>query len=299
MIPDLPSRNAIINVCWDITSDCNDHCQFCYRNRASKGLSFEDNCKVLKNLINASVLKISFVGGEPLLYDRLLDLARVGHQYSSSVIYSFTTNGIILAPWNSQTGSFDINRILIAEIAENFSWIVFSLDAPTPELQSKMTRNIHHYDRIITLIEYIRKHHPNLNIKINTLVTRVNQNSIIELYRVLEHTGIKRWKLFRFLPSRGSAFENRKQFYITKPVFDRVCSEVVSIAGHQIKITINSYSDFENTYINISSDGYIIKYDGEKYIKVFDCKENLQGYIYLHPAFIKAHLQKRADFLSV
>ena len=197
----------VINACWDITPRCNDRCQFCYRNAGDPELSLPENIKILKKLIDAGVKKVSFVGGEPLLYKDLFKLAEAGKRYSGSVQLSVTTNGMLLA--RGEDGTFEADRELISRIAERFDWVVLPLDAPDSETQKRMTRNARHFERVMFLLDYFYKYHPNTHIKINTLVTRINIDEVAALYELLAARHIRRWKLFRYLPSRGPARDNR------------------------------------------------------------------------------------------
>lgn len=68
----------IKSVCWDITSRCNENCKFCYHNARNKDLSLEDNRIIFKRSLDFGPEKISFMGGEPLLYNDLFKLIKWG-----------------------------------------------------------------------------------------------------------------------------------------------------------------------------------------------------------------------------
>lgn len=49
-------RNSI---CWNITSRCNENCQFCYRIMCNKENTYEQNKRILDTLIKLKVDKIT------------------------------------------------------------------------------------------------------------------------------------------------------------------------------------------------------------------------------------------------
>ncbi|MGN0457296.1 MAG: radical SAM protein [Acutalibacteraceae bacterium] len=255
------------SVCWDITSKCNEQCLFCYRDTDSEEASLEKNKKILKNLISIGVGKISFVGGEPLLYKHLFELINYGRSLDNRIQYSLTTNAVLLATFDGQN-DFKINTKLLEKIVCSFDWITFSMDAPTDQLQTEMGRNSHHISRVINLLEYISSLNCDIRIKINTVVSKVNINSLHEMIPLLETYRINRWKLFKFLPSRGEALVNKDMFEISTQSYQKCINELIQKS--HLNITYNNDVDFQKTYITINSKGYLSVYDGSKYNLLID-----------------------------
>jgi len=255
------------SVCWDITSKCNEHCLFCYRDLDSEEASLEKNKKILKNLISIGVGKISFVGGEPLLYKHLFDLVKYGRSLDDNVQYSITTNAVLLASFNEHN-RFNINTKLVEKIVDSFDWITFSMDAPTDQLQSLMGRNPHHISRVIAILDYINRSNCDVKIKVNTVVSKININSLHKMIPLLENCKINRWKLFKFLPSRGIALTNKTKFEISTQDYQKCISELTTKS--HLNITYNNDLDFQKTYITINSEGYLSVYDGSKYDLIID-----------------------------
>ncbi len=272
-------KNNRFNVCWDITSNCNEHCHFCYRNPSDGDLSVEKNYRILTNLIDNGAEKITFTGGEPLLYVDLFRLVQQGKRYSDHIVFSLITNGILLANWDEKTQGFSIDESTIDEIATYFDWITLPLDAPNNVMQQNVTRNAQHFERTITLIDYIKLNYPRLKIKINTLVSHVNYQSVPVLFELLKSKNIQRWKLFNFMPSRGIALQNKNRFYIPENLFDHVCSGLDVDSAPNIEVSFVSYEQFKNAYFYVSTDGYLVKFDGQTYRKIANCQEKFNSYI--------------------
>lgn len=283
----------IYSICWDITPKCNDNCLFCYRDKNVAELNYENNKRIIKKLINNDVGKISFLGGEPLLYNELFDLIEYAKSFHTKTEFSITTNAIKLIDF--EKGNYIINRQLLQKIIDHFDWITLSLDAPTSEMQTEIGRNSNHYKRILILLEEL-KLYPSIKIKINTLVCKVNQNSILQLQELLSNYNISRWKLFQFLPSRGNAKDNQSKLVISREAFLSVIGQLEK--NNAMKITANDYYDFLDTYISINSAGYLVKYDGENYKEILDIK-NKDFRDILQQIDINRHNQRRSDFLLV
>lgn len=284
----------IRSVCWDITSRCNENCLFCYSEKNIQEASFEKNKRIMKNLISNGVGKISFVGGEPLLYKELFNLVEYGKSLDSTVQFSLTTNAILLADFNEE-GDYIINYPLVKRIEKYFDWITFSLDAPTQLFQTKMGRNIHHVDRVLSLLAYISMDIPKLRIKINTVVSRVNINSLYDMIPILEQYRVNRWKLFQFLPSRGLALMNKDVFYIDNDNF-LLCVMRLKSLSH-LNISTSTMLDFTKTYITISPDGMLVVFDGDKYHCEIDMSTGDVNSVF---SYInqKLHAERRAGYLN-
>ena len=279
-----------ISVCWDVTSRCNENCRFCYRNTEDKELTLKENIKILKNWVDAGAKKITFTGGEPLLYKNLFQLASFGKKYSRKLKLSLTTNALLLINWDKEKNIYTPNVNLINKIASLFDWISIPLDASSADIESNMTRNPQHFERILFLIDYINSNYPKLKIKINTLVSKVNYNEIINLFELLREKDIKRWKLFHFMPSRGDAASNKEQFYISEELFNEVCSRLDLELKPSMRVTFNSYKYFQHEYFCVSVDGYLTKFDGKNYTKLVDCRKDMKEYFNLSNGHIYNYL---------
>lgn len=280
------------SVCWDITPKCNENCLFCYREKKIKENSFEDNKIIIRKLLENNVGKISFLGGEPLLYQDLFKLVDYAKCLNKKTKFSITTNATLLV-YQLDNGEYVVNHDLLNKVIEYFDWITFPLDAPIQSIQSEMGRNDNHLRIVLLLLEELRNNN-NIKIKINTVVSKINYNYIFELCDLLHCYNITRWKLFYFLPSRGNALENQLKLNITEKDYLNLINKIKEKSS--IKITSNCYSDFIDTYVTINAAGSVSLYDGKNYntfLNLLTCNfDDIFKYINLDK-----HVLKRSDYL--
>ncbi|GHU72374.1 hypothetical protein FACS189450_10040 [Spirochaetia bacterium] len=216
-------------------------CAFCFRNRDRKDLDLSSAFKVIDKLYSMGVKKLTFAGGEPLLIDFLPELLKKTQQYKMQA--SITTNGILLEEqWY--------------KIVPYCDWITFSLDATTSELQALQGRDALHFERVLRLIEKISK--TAVKIKINTLITKKNCGNIIELAALIKTLPIKRWKVIRFYPVRGSAKINALLFNISDEEFLNIEKSLKSyFFNTTVKLDVVNHDELEKEYFSIYCDGTV------------------------------------------
>ena len=143
-------------VCWNITSNCNENCEFCYRIICNKENTYEQNKRILDILINLKIDRITWSGGESLLYPNLFDLMKEAHE--NNIQNNIITNGKVLTP------------TVVDEIEEYTDYITFSLDALNEEINTGLGRGKNHGKHVIELLEYLKN--KKIKVKLNSIVTK-------------------------------------------------------------------------------------------------------------------------------
>lgn len=232
----------LYSVCWNVTNKCNENCKFCYR-KISNDNSLENNIKIFNNISNIKINKITFAGGEPLLYDKLFDLVDYIKKNNPDIILSITTNGKI------------INEHIIDEIIKRFDWITFSIDSSDNNINEEIGRGSNHLPKIIWLLE---KFNNKINIKINTVVSKYNLEDLNNIYNIISKYNIQRWKLFRFYPNRKGK-TNRTLFEITNKESEKIEKWTKELKTYNKKINIeyNDYDEIATSYFSIYPDGSV------------------------------------------
>ena len=237
----------LYSICWNITYRCNENCKFCYR-KICKENSLKENKKIFDNLQNIRIGKITFAGGEPLLYENLFELVNYIHEKNPDIILSLTTNGKI------------IDDVLLEKIIKTFDWLTFSIDSSDENVNDVIGRGTNHLSKVINLLE---KCNNRIKLKINTVVTKINVNDLINIYNIISKFNISRWKIFRFYPLRKGN-ENKELFYLSDAESKQVETTIHYLnQNDKIKIHYNDFDEFVTSYFNIFPDGSIENNDNE------------------------------------
>ena len=230
----------IYSVCWNITENCNEECEFCYRTVVDD-LSLEENKKIADKLIEHGVEKITLAGGEPLLYKGIFELARYIKEKNPNILLSITTNGLLISPNN------------IPNIIELFDWITIDLESTSPEYHEMVGRGKHHLSKNLMNLDLLNH---KINIKINTVATKLNFMDIPSLWNIIKQFDVKRWKILRYYPIEYRAKKNEDSFLITDEQYDYLINSINLITqGTDVQIDYNNYNDFKTTYFSIFPDG--------------------------------------------
>ena len=234
--------NELYSICWNITSMCNEKCKFCYRKMCSDN-TLEDNKKIFDNISKIKIDKITFSGGEPLLYENLFELANYIKLKKPEIKLSLTTNGQI------------IDEKLFNKIINTFDWISFSIDSSNNNVNEDIGRGKNHVSKVISLLD---KFDGKIKLKINTVANKNNINDLENIYNIISKYNISRWKIFRFYPLRKGK-ENEKLFYLND-FESQLVEKYVNNKQKQnpkIKIHYNNINEFTTSYFNIYPDGSI------------------------------------------
>lgn len=183
-------------VSFHLVKPCNMGCKFCYATfqdfKVSTQLSLDECCQIVSKLHQAGVKKITFAGGEPMLYKEL-DLLII-YTKMLGIKTSIITNGSLLTEeWLSNMQPY-------------LDWIGISIDSLNPETNKLIGRvsrnNVQSYHTLLSLIN-----HYGYRLKVNTVVNIHNQEE--DLISFIEHYNVERWKVFDTLKVEG---QNDSQF---------------------------------------------------------------------------------------
>lgn len=195
------------SVSFHIVKPCNMACKFCYDtfndSKNAKQLLISEVYEILGKLKSIGVRKVTFAGGEPMLYKHLylaiIFAKKLG--FTTSII----TNGSLLTEeW-------------LQKMQNYLDWVGISIDSIMYDTNIKSGRNINgvttSYQQILPLINQYK-----YKLKINTVVNHYNKNEdlsyLIEKYKPL------RWKIFQALPVKGQNDEQFEEVRVTIEEFN-------------------------------------------------------------------------------
>ena len=235
-------------ICWKITVECNLDCRFCHRFLNIDNLNYEENKKILNKIINDGITDITWNGGEAMLYPRFQELLKTAKE--AGIKNKLITNGILL-PKNYK-------------ILDYIDSLAISIDTINDEINDKMQRTKEQFKAAKNVLEYTQN--LNLELHVNTVISKKNINKINELGEFLNNYNIDKWKFYKFMPLRETAKKNRKEFDISNREFNNIkinLKKFNNIKNFEYK----TLKDIEENFI-ILANGDIIKTTNGKDIKM-------------------------------
>jgi radical S-adenosyl methionine domain-containing protein 2 len=182
-------------VSFHIVKPCNMSCKFCYATfddfRLHTQLTVPEIEIILDKLKASGVEKITFAGGEPMLYKKLEEI--IIYAKKIGLVTSIITNGSLL------TVEF------LERMQPHLDWIGLSIDSLNQKTNIKIGRVSKHILSYKTIISQINKF--GYKLKINTVVNKYNQKELLSDF--ITKSGCIRWKVFDTLKVVG---QNHKQF---------------------------------------------------------------------------------------
>ena len=205
------SKKTELVVNYHITEACNFKCSYCFAkwNKDTRELlhnetaisKLMDEITKLQSLLNQKYItnfkniRLNLVGGETFLYKKQV-LTIIKEAKKRGFALSAITNGSKL------------DNQLIELLGTNFCSVGFSVDSinETTNLQIGRSEKNKAMDvlRILSDIKKLRQINPNIDIKINTVVSSLNHNESLSTF--IMDVKPSKWKIFKVLPSVTNAY---------------------------------------------------------------------------------------------
>lgn len=182
-------------------------CKYCYATfndfKVASQLTLDESFNIIEKLYNAGVKKITFAGGEPMLWKNLDE--SIIFAKSIGMTTSIITNGAL------------IKEQWLIDMQDELDWIGISVDSINHSTNDLIGRKHKGFSLdYYTLIDLIHKY--NYKLKINTVVNSLNHKE--DLNKFINYANPKRWKVFQALRVEGQNDEHWKNICITKEEFN-------------------------------------------------------------------------------
>jgi len=216
-------------------------CKFCYATfddmRLTNQLSKYDAFKILDKLKDAGLQKITFAGGEPLLYKWIYEV--IVYSKTIGLTTSIITNGSLLTD----------------EILEKFKgkldWIGVSVDSLNETTNNLIGRTNKKKVNYLDLCLKIKE--AGFRLKINTVVNSFNWYG--DLNDFIDDVQPDRWKVFQALRVEG---QNDKQFDEIK-VSEEQFESYINNHKHQKSIVVEDNEAMTGSYLLIDPQGRLFE----------------------------------------
>lgn len=203
---------------------CNFNCYHCYVKKGKKELSFSDLSFFIDNHIpKYNIQRISLVGGEPFLYNKLVPLLKK-LSYLKNLEITLTTNGSIYS-----------DKFIEPLKSINLKLLKISLQSLKIDVFSKFTGTKNQFQNVL---ENINKFLKDFNIGINITITELNYKELDKIIYFCQEKGIKYLQISQLTPSgKGAVIKDEK---LKHNIVESIQKELKKYSNNNINI---SYDD--------------------------------------------------------
>lgn len=137
--------SAPLKIYYDITTNCNLECEFCFKGKKNESQTTLDDAKrIIKQIADANVMDVVFLGGEPLVCPFLYDA--IGYAKECGLNVGIITNGTLFTQENAKVLKSLLNNS-----------ISISIHAHTNKLHDEISGGVNVLDRIISGLQILNQ----------------------------------------------------------------------------------------------------------------------------------------------
>lgn len=172
----------------ELTDQCNFNCIWCYAKSGLSGqhMSKENVKRIIEILANSKIIQITFSGGEPLLYPHLKESIKIAKDYG--MVVHVNTNGYFLT------------KKLAKELYDlGLTQVQINIDSLDFRKHDQIRGKKGSFDRAIKALKNAKA--VGLTCVSQTVLTKQNENEIIEIFKFAREIGIQRCRVWDMMPT--------------------------------------------------------------------------------------------------
>jgi MoaA/NifB/PqqE/SkfB family radical SAM enzyme len=227
--------STLPQIIWHITDRCFLSCPYCFATKTGRETPLDKLDDFMEAFKELGIQKVDIAGGDPLTYSNLSviceELSKLGIQMT------LTTSGV---------GKNEVKEWLINH-AEMFSWILVSIDAPTPEQHDLLRGKVGTFDQLNELIENLKKKQYR-NIRINTVITKIflEQESIDQFVDLIQEIQPQEWCLIQ--PHPANKKETYDEYATNDIEFGDIVNNIKQKMAEKYSTTLNVTLRYNHNY---------------------------------------------------
>ena len=251
-----------------LTWKCNLRCTKCCVPKSGPEVSAEEFAALFDKLRDIGLSRIVLTGGEPLVRDDVVDIARAAKERGFKIYLS--TNGVLLSEkWES--------------LAPYISWISLSLDGSSEDKNEAFIGRGGDL-QFRKIMEFLQRYNglekQTANVKLATVITKSNKDDLLQLGRVIfeEQQGYRPdvWRLYQFSDQFSDESDVGHEYVTENSVTAEEAEVVITqlrAAFPHVEISYRPAESRDESFIFISPDLTLTYPSGKKYITFGDTKE--------------------------
>ncbi len=236
--PEPPDR-VVLN----FLEKCNMACSYCYCPFDGERTEFEVLGDIVSILSHWRVGSITYGGGDPFGYNRFGDLLALTRNQAPSINFiQVDTNGLGISDQD------------YAVIVQSVDLLGLPLDGPTALVHARLRGAAEHFTRVCSLIEDMLG--LGVAVKINTVVSPLNVDSLREMALIIQDYDIAVWSLYEMWPIARTHSASSKQERLAPDRFLNTVEELHHLCP-SVEIEAGSICTRQAGYFFISQNGHV------------------------------------------
>lgn len=236
-------KRAILN----FNHKCALNCEWCYIAFGSSKPKVSIVEKIINKICSLGFTILTIGGGDPFQYSFIWNIIKKAK--SKGLYIHIDSNGRFQ---NKSESEFSIIR-------EKVDLIGFPIDGPTALTHDSMRSTQGHFDIILKNIEWLT---PLISkIKINTIVSKKNIQTLPEMNHFINTISPKRWSIYQYMPIGPGGRVAQKYLLSSLDFNDAMIPIINKFSNSDIIIEINDSESRKRTYPIIDHNGFVYIHD--------------------------------------